>query len=163
MKTRKLILLRMLVIVATVVLVAANAPRVLADGFTQTNLVSDIPGLAATTDPDLVNPWGVSFSSGSPFWVSDNGTGLATLYQGDGTKLGLVVTVPSPGGGAGAPTGQVFSPDTASFGGSHFIFATENGSIAAWTAGTSAVLDYISPIAAVYKGLPVGSTGGGQY
>src|SRR4029077_11791379 len=101
MKTRQQILLRSILIVSAVVLVAANAQSVLADGFTQTNLVSDIPGLAATTDPNLKNPWGVSFSSGSPFWVSDNGTGLATLYQGDGTKLGLVVTVPPPGS---APT-----------------------------------------------------------
>jgi hypothetical protein len=59
-------------------LLCANAQRVLADGansFTQTNLVSDIPGMAKTTDPNLANPWGVSFSSGSPFWISDNKTG----------------------------------------------------------------------------------------
>ena len=47
----------------------------------QTNLVSDIPGLARLTDPDLVNAWGVSFAPTSPFWISDNGTGLATLYS----------------------------------------------------------------------------------
>ena len=49
--------------------VAVSAPI----GYTQTNLVSDIPNLAANTDPNLVNPWGISSSPGSPFWVSDNG------------------------------------------------------------------------------------------
>jgi len=47
--------------------------------FTQTNLVSDIPGFAAVTDPNLQNPWGVSFSPTSPFWVSDQATNVATL------------------------------------------------------------------------------------
>ena len=51
-----------------------------AQKYTQTNLVSDIPGLAATTDPNLVNAWGIAFSSGSPVWIADNGTGLSTLY-----------------------------------------------------------------------------------
>ena len=60
----------------------------------QTNLVSDQPGVAAMTDLDLVNPWGISFAPTSPFWVSDNGPGLATLYRGTGVKQGLVVTVP---------------------------------------------------------------------
>ena len=108
MKTIGKGLFRVVLVAAAMVLVAASAQRVLADGasnnFTQTNLVSDIPGLAVTTDPDLVNPWGVSFSPTSPFWVSDNGTGLATLYNGAGDKLGLVVTVPPPGGAA--PTGR---------------------------------------------------------
>ena len=74
-------------VVATMLFLCASAQRAQADGansFTQTNLVSDIPGMAKTTDPNLVNPWGVSFSSGSPFWISDNGTGLATLYSGAG-------------------------------------------------------------------------------
>lgn len=164
MKTRQLILLRMVVIVVAVVLVAVNAQRVLADGFTQTNLVSDIPGLAATTDPDLVNPWGVSFSSGSPFWVSDNGTGLATLYQGDGTKLGLVVTVPSPDFGTAAPTGQVFN-SSSSFNGDIFIFATEGGTITGWRGGlgTTAEILYNPGTSAVYKGLAIGTTPNGTY
>ena len=65
-----------------------------ADSFTQTNLVSDIQGLANNTDPNLKNPWGVSFSATSPFWTSDQGTGLATLYNGAGAPQGLVVSVP---------------------------------------------------------------------
>jgi uncharacterized protein (TIGR03118 family) len=166
MKTIGKSLFRVVLVVAAMVLVvAASAQRVLADGasnnFTQTNLVSDLPGLAKTTDPDLVNPWGVSFSPTSPFWVSDNGTGLATLYNGAGDKLGLVVTVPPPGGAA--PTGQVFNGNPANFNGSHFIFATEGGTIASWTSGTSAALDYSSPVGAVYKGLAMGSVGGSSY
>src|SRR5215510_12088290 len=81
--------------------------------FTQTNLVSNIPGMALHTDPDLVNPWGISHSATSPNWVSDNGTGVSTLYNTVGTKQGLVVTIPpplgSPPGTTATPTGQVFN------------------------------------------------------
>src|SRR5512143_2217614 len=84
--------------------------------FNQVNLVSDIPGLALHTDPDLVNPWGISHSATSPFWVSDNGMGVSTLYNGAGTKLALVVTIPvpagSPPGTTATPTGQVFNGTT---------------------------------------------------
>src|SRR5438477_6844514 len=80
-------------------------------GYVQTNLVSDIPGMAANTDPHLVNPWGIASSGSSPFWVSDNGTGVSTLYNSSGTPLPLVVTIPpAPGGvGPGTPTGIVFN------------------------------------------------------
>jgi uncharacterized protein (TIGR03118 family) len=153
--------------VAAMLLLCASAQRVLADGansFTQTNLVSDIPGMAKTTDPNLANPWGVSFSSGSPFWISDNKTGLATLYNGAGDIIPLVVTVPPPLGGMppSAPTGQVFNGNASDFGGSHFIFATEDGTISAWTGGTSATLHVDnSPAGTVYKGLAIGSNGSG--
>ena len=80
---------------------AASAGSVSADPlFGQTNLVSDIPGLAKVTDPRLVNAWGVSESSGSPFWISDNGAGLSTLYSVPGsgppsvTKVPLTVAIP---------------------------------------------------------------------
>ena len=63
--------------------------------YTQTNLVSSQAGMAQDVDTDLVNPWGLSRSSGSPWWVSDAGTGKATLYIADGTKQSLVVTIPS--------------------------------------------------------------------
>src|SRR5258707_11834714 len=68
-----------------------------AQKYVQTNLVSDIPGLAATTDPNLVNSWGIAFSSGSPVWIADNGTGLSTLYSGS-SIIPLVVTITPPGG-----------------------------------------------------------------
>ncbi len=136
------------------------------NSFSQQNLVSDIPGLAAWTDPNLVNPWGVAFSPTSPFWVADNGTGLATLYNGSGTPLSLVVTIPPPTGqqGPAAPDGQVFNPNSANFSGAHFIFSTEDGTISAWSSGTSAVLKVDdSGSNAVFKGLALGSNGSGTY
>ena len=58
-------------------------------GFTQTNLVSDLPNTAASVDPDLKNPWGIAFSAASPFWVADNATSVSTLYNSAGMKQGL--------------------------------------------------------------------------
>src|SRR5262245_19235567 len=86
-----------------------------ANRFQQVNLVSDQPGVAALTDPDLVNPCGMSHGPTTPLWVSDNGTDLSTLYRTDQppapvTKVALRVAIP----GGGAPTGQVFN-DTTSF------------------------------------------------
>src|SRR5438270_1052584 len=78
--------------------------------FTQTNLVSDVPGMAQRTDPNLVNPWGIAVGLNSGLWVADNHSGVATTYDGAGQPIPagspLVVSVPSPDGtGAGAPTG----------------------------------------------------------
>src|SRR5437016_14267641 len=79
------------------------------NSYTQHNLVSDINGLADHTDPNLVNPWGIASSASSPFWVSDNRTGVSTLYNSTGTPFALVVTIPpasgSPSGTTGSPTG----------------------------------------------------------
>ncbi len=93
--------------VTPTLLYAAPTPG---NSFVQHNLVSDIPGLASYTDLALANPWGIAMSPKSPFWISDNGTGLATLYNTFGVKQGLVVTIPPPG--AAAPTGQVFNCDS---------------------------------------------------
>src|ERR1700722_5243082 len=99
-----------------------------AGSIVQTNLVSDVPGLAANTDPNLINPWGVSFSATSPFWVSNQGANNSTLYSATGVPNSLIVGV------AGGPTGQVFnSAGTGNFlvGGTaaNFIFDTLGGSI----------------------------------
>jgi uncharacterized protein (TIGR03118 family) len=136
-------------------------------GYLQTNLVSNVSGQAAFTDPDLINPWGMAYSATSPFWVSDNGTGVSTLYDGSGSKQALTVTIPSPGGSGGAarPTGQVFNGG-AGFHGDRFLFATEDGTIAGWRGalGTSAelVVDN-SGAGANYKGLAIGSNGAGSF
>ena len=104
-----------------------------AQHYQQTNLVSDQAG-ATTLDPNLVNPWGLSRSSTSPWWVSDNGAGVATLYDGSGTPFPtgspLVVTIPpATGGTSGVPTGTVFNgtPDFEITTGhpAKFIFVTE--------------------------------------
>jgi uncharacterized protein (TIGR03118 family) len=166
MRTNKTGMQYVSLVVAAMLLLCASAPRAQADGansFTQTNLVSDIPGMAKTTDPNLVNPWGVSFSSGSPFWISDNGTGLATLYNGAGGIIPLVVTVPSPSGGQGAPTGQVFN-SSSSFNGDLFIFATEDGTITGWRGALGTTAETLSPgTGGVYKGLAIATTPNGTY
>lgn len=133
--------------------------------YVQTNLTSNIPGLAANTDPDLRNPWGISFGNTSPYWISDNGTGLTTLYNGLGVKQALVVSIPLPAGGLSAPTGQVFN-NAGAFqlsNGSNaaFIFATEDGTIAGWNgaAGNTAITMIDNTQSASYKGLAIAGSG----
>ena len=111
-----------------------------AGSFQQTNLVTDTQSVtpATNTDPNLVNPWGISFGPTSPFWVSDQGTQKATLYNGAGVPQALVVNIP-PSGTSG-PTGQVFNNTTGFIIPSDgspaaFIFANLNGSISAWNGG----------------------------
>jgi len=141
------------------------------NAFIQHNLVSDLPGLADHTDANLVNPWGISFSGGSPFWISDNGTGLSTLYNGAGVPNARVVTVPPPGGGTppSAPTGTVWngSADFKINGATClFLFDTEDGTISGWASsfGNNAALKIDnSADSAVYKGMAIGSTNGTNY
>ncbi|HEY3742579.1 MAG TPA: TIGR03118 family protein [Bryobacteraceae bacterium] len=151
-----------------IVIVMATATTVwpaTIDGFNQTNLVSNMPGTAAQTDPNLVNPWGIASSASSPFWVSDNGTGVSTLYNTAGTPQSLIVTIPGVMGNASTPTGQIFN-SSSSFNSDLFIFATEDGTVAGWRGalGTTAetLLDNTS-IGAVYKGLAIGTTAQGTY
>src|SRR6266566_5468612 len=88
--------------------------------FTQTNLVSDVAGMAKITDPNLVNPWGMALGLNSGIWISDNGSGKATTYDGNGLPIPSgspqVVTIPHPGnaGGKSSPTG-VATNDTTGF------------------------------------------------
>ena len=150
--------------------------------FVQTNLVSDVPGMAKLHDPNLVNPWGLSASPSSPIWVSDNNAGVSTLYRGDGAILPLVVTIqPAAGSAAGAlgsPTGTVFSGSgdfAVSQGGksgpSIFLFATEDGTIQGWNpgvGGTSATIGADkgqggAATGAVYKGLALASVSSKNY
>lgn len=147
--------------------------------FAQTNLVSNIPGLAKFTDPDLINPWGMSSSATSPIWVSDNNAGLSTLYNGAGVKQGLVVTIATPPGqtpGTATPDGQVSNAGGSGSafnvtaggktGSSRFIFATEDGTISGWSPtvnGTQSILavdNSAGGTGAVYKGLAIGTSGG---
>jgi len=133
--------------------------------YTQTNLVSDIPGMAAVTDSHLVNPWGISRGSGTPWWVSDNGMGVTTLYAGTGSPVPLVVTIPPSSvnkGMPGNPTGQVFN-GTTNFeltpkNPAKFIFATEDGTVSGWNPAvspTTAVIKVDTKGAAIFKGLTV--------
>ncbi len=151
-----------LAVLLLIVIPASTSQPAAHSGYKQTNLVSDVPGLAMFTDPNLVNAWGMSFGQPTFIWVSDNGTGVATLYKGDGTPQSLVVTIPGPGGtGPSAPTGQVFNDAMTGFelpsgGPALFIFVTEDGTISGWNlmAGTQAVLKVDrSGDGAVYKGV----------
>src|SRR5271163_4516863 len=93
-------------------------------GYSQTNLVSNITGVATTTDSQLLNPWGISVLPGQDFWIADNNSGVSTLYDQNGTKdTGLIVTIPgassNPNGNCspGCPTGTVGNPNGTSFAG----------------------------------------------
>lgn len=140
-----------------------------AQHYQQTNLVSDVPGLAATTDPDLVNSWGIARSATSPWWVNDNGTGKSTIYNSSGMKQSFVVTIPPPTGSTetSTPTGIVFSGGVG-FAVSNgtasapalFIFDTEDGTISGWSPtvdATHAILEIDNSGTAVYKGLAIAS------
>lgn len=131
----------------------------LAEHYQVTNLVSDGSVEAKVTDPHLVNGWGLSRSSGSPWWVSDNNAGVATLYDGTGAIVPLVVTIPAAvPGQKGTPTGTIFngsqSFQIAPGKPALFLFATEDGTISGWNPTvnpTSAVVMVKKPNA-VYKG-----------
>ena len=148
--------------------------------YQQTNLVSDIAG-AQFTDTNLVNAWGLVHGPTTPWWVADNGTGVSTLYNGDGVKVPLTVTIPaptgSPAGTTAAPTGVIFngsggfnvSENGTSFS-SLFIFDTEDGTISGWNPTfadrTHAVLAMDRSNVgkgAVYKGLAIGSNSSGTF
>jgi uncharacterized protein (TIGR03118 family) len=160
-----------LTLIGFAALAAVTAPAQNNNVYVQTNLVSDVPGMAAFTDPNLVNPWGISQTATSPFWVSNHDKGNTTVYAGAGTPSTLVVTIPAANGtGQGVPTGQVAGNGTnwtlpAPNGKpASFIFATEDGTISAWNsgAGTKAVIVVNnSSSGAVYTGIatsPAGAT-----
>jgi hypothetical protein len=129
-------------------------------GYSQTNLVSNTAGVGKTTDTQLSNPWGISIFPGQDFWIANNNGGTSTLYDAQGNKNTLVVNIPgaakNPNGNCtpGCPTGNVANTNGSYFGGGSFIFDTEDGIIANWTGGTSAVVAFDnSASGAVYKGL----------
>lgn len=145
------------------------------------NLVSDGAVPALHTDPNLNNSWGIAFTPNGLAWVADNHTGLSTLYDGMGNANSLVVTVPAaPGSKLGNPTGVVFNGSSTDFqvtggGGTKsaaFIFASEDGTISGWSPTLSGgnpppamqafrAVDN-SRSDAIYKGLAIANTVGGQ-
>src|SRR5215469_16117320 len=92
--------------------------------YQQTNLVSDLSGLAQFTDPSLVNSWGLVHGPTTPWWVADNGTGVSTLYNGAGVKLPLTVTIPAP---TGSPAGTTSAPTGVIFNGNGGFTVSQNG------------------------------------
>jgi len=159
-------------LLACAFLTAAMPTLAPAGHIVQHNLVSDLPGVADSVDANLVNSWGITRGPHTPWWVADNGTGVSTLYNGAGVKLGLTVTIPpasgAPAGATSAPTGTVFNP-TSDFmvGGmpTLFLFVTEDGTIAAWGPSFSPITMAVtardnSRSGAIYKGMTLGVQGG---
>lgn len=168
--------------------------RLLANGagYVAINLVSDQPGVAQIQDPNLVNAWGIAVGvGGGNFWVSDNETGVTTVYRGavNGSPFEqtprsptdpapLVVTIPE-----GKATGQVFNPFfqsnpgdfVVSDGAGHsgpaiFIFASEAGLITGWNPAvpppppsSQAQVGFTAVDGAAYKGLAIAGNTDGRF
>ena len=141
------------------------------DQYRVNNLVSDVPGMATNTDPNLVNAWGLVAGPSTPWWVADNGTDVSTIYGRHGEIMPLVVQV------AGAPTGIVFNgnsdfviSDGTNSGPAVFIFDTEDGTVRGWNPSVpppppstqSFIAVDRSDVGAIYKGLAIASTPGGD-
>lgn len=133
-----------------------------------TNLVSNQAKTAKTTDPLLVNAWGLTYGPGGPFWISDNGSGWSTLYAANGVKQGLQVVIPTAGGnGPGSPTGIVFngSQDFQIQGSpALFLFATLDGTISGWApqVNLNSAMIAVTTAGAAYTGLAVSSNASGN-
>jgi uncharacterized protein (TIGR03118 family) len=154
-----------------------EARELLANAFLQTNLVSDISGIAQNTDSNLVNPWGLASSPTGPIWVADNHNGVSTIYNSQGQTVLPPVTIPPPNG---SPPGTVAAPTGTVFNGSSdfkvsengksapalFLFATEDGTISGWSfavdLGNAILKVDNSASGAVYKGLAEGTDPDGR-
>ena len=132
----------------------------------QTNLASDVSGMAPNLDSHLKNPWGMSFGPATPFWVSNQGSNDATLYSGTGAPQALIVSTPP------SPTGQVFN-FTPSFllptgGKALFIFDSLSGTISGWNAAQGnpagvAVTEFTATDGAAFTGLAIANNGSGDF
>ena len=156
---------RVALVVALGVLIGGTPALANQGAYQVRNLVSDVPNAAEHFDSNLVNGWGVAFNPFGFVWVADNGTGVSTLYDGNGNPQSLVVTIPG-----GKPTGIVYN-GSGDFivtkggvsGPARFLFATENGTIAAWAPNVDpthaiTVVDH-SATGTIYKGLTLGGDG----
>jgi uncharacterized protein (TIGR03118 family) len=161
------------------VVLCASAWRVDASTYVQTDLVSDIAGLATITDPLLVNSWGLTATATSPFWISNQGTNTSTLYAVSGptfvSKVTAVnaqgfVSIPTTAAGPQGPTGVVSNSNTANFQltpgtpstSARFIFANLNGTISGWAGGLTSTIE-ATTTGASYTGLAINSTAGLLY
>jgi uncharacterized protein (TIGR03118 family) len=150
--------------------------------YTQTNLVSDGSVPAATISDNLINPWGIAHSATSPFWISDNGTGVTTVYDGAGNLVPIaghdaIAIAAAPGQDSSSPAGQVFNSAGLGFdvtangvtASSVFLFATTSGTISGWSPtvdGSSSVIAVDNSQGsnpAAYTGLAIGTTDQGTF
>jgi uncharacterized protein (TIGR03118 family) len=150
----------LLLLIAGFVLTSGNSALA---QFTLTSLVT------TTKDPHLKNAWGLAYRPGGPFWVSDEVTGVSTVYDGAGNIQPLVVTIPSATGATGTPTGIVGN-STSGFvvtqngksGPASFIFDTLDGTISGWSPSVnanSAVIAVNNHATANYTGLAIATVG----
>jgi uncharacterized protein (TIGR03118 family) len=162
---RKSISPALLVLAFTLGIISAAAQT---NSYQQTNLVSDMAGVANNTDPKLINPWGISFVPGSTFWIADNKSGYSTIYDANGVSQ-FSVLIPAPAGDASpsTPTGTVIN-QTSGFKvngfPSQFLFDTEDGTISGWyNSGNAVILVDHSSTGAVYTGLAMITNSTGSF
>jgi uncharacterized protein (TIGR03118 family) len=147
------------------------------NSFTLTALVRD-QGAATTIDPNLINSWGIAFGPTGVLWVANNGTGTSTMYSGTGAKVGTTIAIPGTGDMQGVPTGVILNSTTdfpvvglgpqplPTVEPAAFIFAGEDGTIAAWNAATpngAVIVADRSATGAVYKGIAMAANGGANF
>jgi uncharacterized protein (TIGR03118 family) len=134
--------------------------------YTQTNLTANVAGVAAHTDAQLSNPWGISFIPGDTFWIANNNGGTSTTYDAQGVKQAVTAGIPVASTNPcnpGCPTGTVANQST-DFGGATFLFDTEDGVVASWNGTANAVIKVDnSPAGAVYKGLALVGNAQGNF
>ncbi|HUD55267.1 MAG TPA: TIGR03118 family protein [Terracidiphilus sp.] len=173
-------LVRRIAVTPCLGLVLLMVPALAQAQYQLTNLVSNqFDEHAATTDPLLVNAWGLARSAGSPWWVNDNLSGWATLYNAAGTPIALRVSIPTAGNGPaeatgtngpGTPTGIVANASKTDFQvsgvSSSFIFATLDGTISAFPGlnkNLAALKVDNSASKASYTGLAITSNPSGNF
>ncbi len=162
------------IVLPVLIAISFGATFARADTYSWQNFQSDIHGVAAHTDPSLVNPWGMAASSGGTIWVSDNGTGVSTLYNQAGLANSLIVAIPAREMHKGAnPTGVVFNSTSffqvrknGNSQPSRFIFVSEDGTISGWNPaldGTHAIIAVRGKGDNVYKGATLGVANGHNF
>jgi uncharacterized protein (TIGR03118 family) len=162
------------VIVGLFTLGGSTNAQVSTNNYNQTNLVADTSSVIpapAHVDPNLLNPWGIAFFPGGPFWINDNNSGFSTLYDQNGVLQGTFMIPPPAGSSAAAtPTGIVANVSQTGFvvGGlpSLFIFDTEDGTISGWNGGANVILAVDNSMGgngAVYKGLAMITNNGANF
>ncbi|HWX94418.1 MAG TPA: TIGR03118 family protein [Terriglobales bacterium] len=159
---------RTLLLVLGMALALGFAPAAPAQqtSYTQTNLTANVAGVAAHTDAQLSNPWGISFIPGDVFWIANNNGGTSTTYDAQGVKQAITAGIPVASMNPcnpGCPTGTVANQST-DFGGATFLFDTEDGIVASWNGTANAITKVDnSPGGAVYKGLALVSNAQGNF
>ena len=129
--------------------------------YRQTNLISDLPGVAQITDANVQNPWGLAYGPTGPFWISNNGTSTSTVYDAASNTIPRTFNVP------GSPTGIAFNGTTGfklptNNKPATFLFAGEGGTLSGWndlTMTTATQVKDMSGSNAVYKGLAIATVG----